>query len=71
MAVPYIFVAGTVIDPDQMNDNFTYVLSPDEVDKFKGKLRDQMVRLQVTGIMPGFNGELRVEGRLEVPTAKS
>ena len=27
MAVPYIFVAGTVIDPDQMNDNFTYVLS--------------------------------------------
>jgi hypothetical protein len=25
MAVPYVFVAGTTIEPDQVNDNFTYV----------------------------------------------
>jgi hypothetical protein len=27
MAVPYVFVAGTTIEPDQVNDNFDYVLN--------------------------------------------
>lgn len=27
MAVPYIFVANTTIEPDQVNDNFSYVLT--------------------------------------------
>lgn len=56
MAVPYIFVAGTVIDPDQMNDNFTYVLS---------QTTDSLLRDGTTAMLaplPLYAGSLALPG---------
>lgn len=47
-------------------NNLVYTLTDEEQDKFKGKIRDKMVRIHIKTMYPGNNGEIRIEGSLEV-----
>lgn len=50
-------------------NNFKYVLGAEELDKYKGKLRDQHIRIEVTNLRAGFNGDFTIEGKFEVVKA--
>lgn len=53
-------------------NNFVYTLTDEEVDKYKGKLRDQQIFVNVKNMFMGNNGEIRLEGSLEpLPTGKA
>ena len=47
-------------------NSFVYVCTPDEVDKYKGKLRDQMIRIGISRLRSSFNGDLEIQGAIEV-----
>lgn len=51
---------------DRCTNNFVYPMNNEEEnDKYKGKLRDKKITVHVRKILPGFNGDLRIEGRIE------
>jgi len=45
---------------------FTYAMTAEECDKYKGKLRDQLVTIGVVKMRAGFSGDFRLEGTLRI-----
>ena len=64
-AVTQVVLALLDMSPeDRLVNTFDYNLSADEAERFKGKLRDQLIELGVTAFEAAFGGRLRARGRL-------
>lgn len=51
-------------DGPRCTNNVTYLYGKGEVDKFKGKLRDRVIVVGISGLRPGFGGVVSAEGTI-------
>lgn len=45
-------------------NQFEMDLTAEQVDAWKGKLRDTSIEVQISNLRAGFNGEFRIEGKI-------
>jgi hypothetical protein len=67
MVKEYVISARDAGKEERCTNNFVYALSSEEIDRFKGKLRDNKVRLVIKEVRARFNGEIQIVGRIEAP----